>query len=572
MIMNKKLLMLLILFVASNYVSAQKERKVNFIGGARSVNNGNILTVNDSIADSTTVKKNNGGYTLIDLGLNIKPNKNTEILGMFRIRNEYGGFWGAGVNFDVRQLWIKGVVANTLRYQLGDLDLKQTQFTLYNAHADRIDSLPTIFNLQNDIVKYERFYFDRNTWRMQGANVDFGFTFAKYISEINFNAFVARVNATDFANTPDRLMAGLKVNLVGNKIFQLSYNGNSVFDVKGTVANNNVFKNSVNSLDLKLQKNIGKQNLLVQAEAGKSKYFYSNDTLAPTYDDYFIHAFALFDLPKMHLQITAGYLNVGPDFRSIGAQSKDVNYNAQPAYFNRYTNAQQIRPLALFDIISNENIYNRTITARQMSESQIYNNVLPFGLATFNRIGMYAKVEYKSKKEISINAEYYNLSEIRGQGSLALKQFSIYKMNANFPINKLINSTKVLSVQIGGNMQQTIRSSEQEIEKIDLQSMQLSAGLRWEFASNFELLGGYISQENDGNEYKADRNSYDVITYFNPVNYKIKQQIVAGGLRYNFTSKIYLCGLYQQSTFTDKLKTTADFGINQFGLIFNMTF
>lgn len=91
--------------------------------------------------------------------MNIKPNKNTEIMGMFRIRNEYGGFWGSGVSFDVRQLWIKGVVANALRYQLGDLNLKQTQFTLYNHHSDQLDSLPSIFNLQKTL-----FLMKDSTW------------------------------------------------------------------------------------------------------------------------------------------------------------------------------------------------------------------------------------------------------------------------------------------------------------------------------------------------------------------------------------------------------------------------
>ena len=158
---------------------AQNDKKVNFIGNARSLLNTNILGVSDSLPDTVSVKKNNGGYALMDMGVLIKPNKSTEIMGMFRIRNEFGGFWGSGVSFDVRQLWLKGVVANAFRYQLGDINLKQTPFTLYNHHADQIDSLPTIFDLQRNIVSYERFYFKNNTWRMQGANVDFGFTFSK---------------------------------------------------------------------------------------------------------------------------------------------------------------------------------------------------------------------------------------------------------------------------------------------------------------------------------------------------------------------------------------------------------
>ena len=179
--MYRKIYFILFILFAFLNAEAQIDKKVSFIGSARSLLNTNILDVNDTLPDTVSVKKNNGGYALMDMGVLIKPNNHTEILGMFRIRNEYGGFWGSGVSFDVRQLWLKGVVANAVRYQLGDINLKQTPFTLYNHHADQIDSLPGIFDLQRNIVSYERFYMKNNTWRMQGANVDFGFTFSKLI-------------------------------------------------------------------------------------------------------------------------------------------------------------------------------------------------------------------------------------------------------------------------------------------------------------------------------------------------------------------------------------------------------
>ena len=168
-----------ILFL-STAAFAQQKRAVDFVGGARSLMTNNEISVQDSIADTATVKKNTGGYALLDLGVNIKPNKNTEILGMFRIRNGFGGFWGSGVTFSVRQLYLKGVISDVVRYQLGDINLKQTPFTLYNHNADRIDSLPAIFNMQQQVVQYEKFY-KQNTWRQQGASIDLGLKFAKYI-------------------------------------------------------------------------------------------------------------------------------------------------------------------------------------------------------------------------------------------------------------------------------------------------------------------------------------------------------------------------------------------------------
>lgn len=550
---------------------AQKERKVTFVGGARSVMANNQLVVSDSIADTSTATRNNGGYALIDMGINIKPNKNTEILGMFRIRNGYGGFWGSGVTFDVRQLFLKGVVANAVRYQIGDLNLKQTPFTLYNHHADAMDSLPSIFNLQRDIINYEKFY-TRNTWRMQGANVDFGVSFKKYLKEINVTGFVTRLNATNFSTVPERLMSGAVVDVVQSNKFNIAYNINSVFDVTGTVLDSNSFTNRVHSVDANYKTTIGKNNnkLVLHAEAGTSKYGYSIDTLAPKLNDYFMHATASLGFEKYFTKATVGYINVGPDYRSIGAQSKDVNYTALPVYYDRYTNSQSIRPINLMDVITNENLYNRTVSSRLMTENAWYNNAMPYGLATFNRVGAYTQINYK--KDIDATLSYYNLSEIIGQGTLALQKFNIIKFNAKVPLHTYLKSSKKLELQLGTNLQNTSRKGNLEIENVNYKNTQLTAGITWEAFKNFDLMGGYVMQNSNGTHFVTDRNAFTEVTYFTRTEVDLKQNISALGVRYNFTPKIYLSGMFQQSKFVDARKQFVDFNINQFNIIYNMLF
>jgi hypothetical protein len=568
--MKRKISILLLVLLASQISYAQKDRKVTFVGGARSIMTNNNLMVTDTLqADTTTAKRNTGGYALVDLGINIKPNKSTEILGMFRIRNAFGGFWGGGVTYDVRQLFIKGVIANAVRYQLGDLNLKQTPFTLYNHHADAIDSLPSIFNLQRNIVNYEKFYMN-NTWRMQGANVDFGLSFNKYISAINATGFITRINATNFANVPERLMGGIVLDLVQSKHFKIGYNLNSVFDVVGTVADSNAFRNTIHTVDAKFTTPIGKQILTIGGEIGTSKYSYSLDTLAPKLNDFFVHSFATIVLPKYHSKATIGYLNVGPEFRSIGAQSKDINYNALPVYFDRFTNAQTIRPLSLLDVVTNENIYNRTVSSKLNTENNLYNNALPFGIATFNRAGVYAKLNYK--KDIDANVTYYNVSEIQGQGTLALRKFSVVKLNASVPVNMYLKTKNKFNIQLGTSMQTTARNSTVALENIDYTNTQYSAGISYELFKDFELMGGYITNNTKGNDFIADRNAFTEVTYFNQHKYDVQQSMKAIGVKYNFTNKIYLSTIYQQGSYTDALRNTANFKINQFTIIYNMLF
>jgi hypothetical protein len=568
--MNKIVQILCLLLLTTQLCVAQKERKVSFVGGARSIMTNNRLNVTDTlIADTTTALRNTGGYALIDLGVNIKPNKNTEILGMFRIKNNFGGFWGSGVTFDVRQMYIKGVVANALRYQVGDINLKQTPFTLYNHHADAIDSLPEIFNLQRNIVNYEKFY-QKNTWRMQGANVDFGLTFKEGIQEINFTGFTTRLNATNFANIPERLMSGAVVQVVQSYKLSASYNINSVYDVRGTVIDSNTFTNTVQSVDLNYVRKIKKNKLSVNAELGTSKYKFSLDTIAPKLNDYFIHANTSFQIKKYFTTATLGYLNVGPEYRSIGAQSKDVNYNALPLYYDRYTNAQNIRPLGLLDVIANENIYNRTVSSRLLAENVWYNNAMPYGMATFNRVGGYGQISYK--KNIDANLSYYKLSEIKGQGTLALQNFSIIKTNVKVPVQSFVKKMNKLEVQLGAQLQNTSRTGNVPIENVNLKNTQLTAGINWEILKNCELMGGYVMQNARGTHFIADRNVYAEVTYFTQQQIDIQQNVTALGLKYNFTPKIYLSSIYQRSQFEDGKKQLANFNINQFNIIYNMLF
>ena len=101
--------------VMSIQLIGQKEPpKVSFTGNARSQFYSDRFK-NNFEEDTTTTVLTHSGNVLADLGAHIRPSKNTEIQAVIRVRNDYGGFWGSGVSFDVRQLYIKGVAADICR-------------------------------------------------------------------------------------------------------------------------------------------------------------------------------------------------------------------------------------------------------------------------------------------------------------------------------------------------------------------------------------------------------------------------------------------------------------------------
>lgn len=549
-------------------LQAQQRKTVEFTGGARSGMTNSRLSTQDSIPDTATVRRQTGGYALIDLGVNIRPNANTEILGMFRIRNQYGGFWGAGVSFDVRQLWLKGVVADVLRYQVGDLNLKQTPFTLYNPHADRLDSLPEIFRLQQQIVDYERFYM-RNTWRQQGIHLATGFQFDRYLKDADVQAYITRLQATDFATRPERLMGGYTLRIRQSDNFSLAWNAFSVFDVKGTALDTATFNNTVQTLQLGLRL---RKKISVQAEAGTGRYAHNGGTQNFSLNDYFIHARGLWISANRKLQVHAAYLNVGPDFRSVGAQSKDVRYNAAPAYFNTYANGRFDRPIGLYDQIGNENLYNVSVTTALQPVNPVYNFVLPFGLATFNRVGAYGGISLRLPAGMSANITHHRLSEIRGQGTLLRTGFSRTQAYWMADIGAAAKWKKSLRIRAGIDHQAAQRNSETEFEKIAFSTTRYSAGTEIEIFRQIDLMAGLAGIRSNGNLLIPERDPFTRVTFISPVNMNQLQFIQAAGLRCRFGSGTWLTLMAQASRYEDAKQAAPPYRLNQINIIYNMTF
>lgn len=556
----------------ANYSLGQTGPKVRFTGGARSIISNADIQVNDTIPDKTTAKKAVAGYALVDLGFNISPNKNTEILGMVRINNKYGGFYGAGVAFDVRQLWVKGIIADVVRYQLGDINLKQTPFTLYNHNEDQLIGQPAVFQLQRDIVNYETFY-KSNTWRQQGLSLDWGLQFNKFVKELNVNAYLTRQNATNFSNIQDRLFGGTTIDLMQSHHLSIAYNLASLFDVKGTALDTNVFSNIVNTMTFRYNKKIGKLNGQLQGEFGNSRYHYSIDTTAPTLTDYFMNPTFSLTPDGKQWEAELGYLNVGPDFRSPGAQSKRVDYNAQSNFFNRYKQTQVDRPLNYGDITGNSLLYRTGINPKLMAYNPLINNVLPYGQATFNRQGLYLKAKYNSRNEkIQSEFSHHQLKEIRGQGTTALKSFAMTRLQMGANLGKYLHWNREAKLSASACYQSTQRTGKFAFESVDLKSFQTGIGAEFELLPSMDFMIGYTALQGKGNDLFSDRNAFTEVIDFSKYNVNLNQTVTAAGIRFRFGEKAYLAGLYQQSNYQDKMHSFNNYKINQWMVVYNMTF
>lgn len=571
--MIRKVLIIALVFVSCSMFGQQK--KYQFNGAARGYYFANELDIDEAL-DTISTKKANYGQTLVDLGVSLFPAKNTEIIAMFRIRNDLGGFWGGGTSFNVRQLSINGVAGNVVRYNLGDIDLKLTPYTLFNTQEEGIVNEADVFSLRRDIMHYDMFYTDDNTWRMQGAQAAFGIEFAQLIKEIQFRGFITRQRPTDGIAVPERLFGGGSLRIVQSDHLSVGLNSVNVFDLLETIPDSIQYKNNVHTADVKLMLPISDEiDLGVKSEAGMStvQYINYNDTRAPDeLSDWFYDAALVMEMKSSGLSVTLGYKDVGADFRSPGSQTKRINYAKFPALYQQFTNEAIGRPMSYVDVISGNTENSFRISEELMSYNAAYNNTTPYGLATPNRRGVYLEALREDSSHFRRSfVQVARLSQSRGTGTSEKMNFILVEAGTDYYLNDVLNWKKEIKLDLGVRYENSSRAGE-EYETAKLNSTLIDLGLSLEFVTNLDLLLGAKLWSVSGNAFINERDRYNTIENFDIVDIDFVENTYAGGLRYRFNEKNSLAAQYQLFQIDQADDQLVDYGMSQFTFLLSLSF
>lgn len=560
----------------------KEEKKIRFNGLGRSILSQNTITGNVLDSDTNTIRRITDGEFLLDVAVNATPNKKTEVQSILRLRNEFGGFFGAGVTVEVRELWARGIIADRFRYRVGDMDVAMTPYTFFNPDEEGTVNEPAAFIPFKDVINYEQFYTDNNTRRVQGAQLDFGLNFTKILDEMQFKSFIARVRATDFFTVPTRFTSGAQLKFSTEKISDslgtmgiFGFNIAHTFDDLQSGNATSGIRNTVLTADFDVRIfNTKKMSLALVGETGQSLLTTNRDSLTLTEeDDTFLDIGLNFKLKPQKLEFLASFIDVGPDFFSIGAQSKRVDFNAQKSYYNRIGVDDILRTPSIFDLSRDRSLYTFRLSDQLMPYDPRFSNAMPYGTATPNRRGLNLRVNYGNSDDI-IEAELRAafLNEIRGQGTFELKNFTLIRASANFNIHKLIDWENKLRLTAGLQYEQTNRGGI-DVQVIDLTSNLFEAGLEIELFKDFEILFGTKILTANGNEYIPVYEEFNNVGDF-PAPYIVDdiETLIAGGLRYNFKKGIYLTIQYQTFDSQRGQNNPINYGFNQFFAIYNMNF
>jgi hypothetical protein len=554
--------------------------------------------------DLTSARKSTDGYTIFDLGVNAQPNETLRASAILRLSNNFGGFYGDGSQLIFRQLRLDGIIGKKVKYEIGDIDLELSKYTLFNSSEIYNDYESDIFAQRRSVVEYENFNHG-NKWRLQGANAETSLRFKKGIEKIGLQAFATRNRRYIPSVTPDRYMFGGKMSIVQSRSIQIGGNYVNIFDAAGTVSSSNqtiTNQNQVLTGDWKFTHFTDKVDYSFYGEAGKSNNKYSasrNDTVKTVKtNDYFYDLGVSAKYKPLLLKVFANYRYVGADFFSSGAQTRRMNdYGYQGptnivnnpnsgdntlGLFNRLDNnttqrgSMAMGGATMLDYVSDQNLRNLNLRNTLMMFNPAYNNLTPYGQATANRKGVTIGASVgSSEKVIKADVTADLLSEVATVGdsiNSALRKFVGVKGGTMFNLHKLLRFEKAIVLTAGARYEQTKRGG---AAQVNLTSMLVDLGLTVEVVKGLDLLGGIKTINAKGNEYIYVRNSYNQIDNSNPfVNLNLNQNqfLYSFGARYRFSKNTYFTvnGVSQNVKFVDA--SNRNYTINQIFFNYTMVF
>ena len=551
----KRNLLLLIVFVAfflsDISLHAQKSENIWFDGLSRSYFTRDAVD-KGTTDDTISARNTSNGYNLLDLNTHVNPIDDIEIFAQLRIRNSFGGFFGSGTEINVRQLKAKGVINNKIRFSVGDLFLKQSKFTLYNYEEELSGFENDMLKPYRDIIHYENFYTE-NRWRLQGIQTDFSYEFDRYIRSLSFDFFVTRPSGSRQINentySSDFLLSGGSMFSEINKRLTLSANHINFFEVASSGTKNISVRNPVYDLSLQHHFDNEKYRIEQKLQTGFSKRYWLHSELENGRSDSTSNdnKGMYFELDNKYIKkdstllLTLGYRYVDPNFRSTGAQTRRLDFTNgnRNTLYPIYTNMSLIRPPSIFDLVSDDQLYNQELSSILMVFNPIYSNILPYGDATPNRTGVYLKARLNNKNKVllsKINAGFFK--EVIGQGTAEKRDFGLFKGSFKINFHRWLNWKKELSLSVSSESELTRRGGE-EVSSVNLLSHQMNTSVNAELVKKFFIQASYKQLNANGNEFLTQRDNYGKITYYTSTEIDQKDHMLSFGMLYKFRENVY---------------------------------
>ena len=510
---------------------------------------------------------------VFDLAIDGRLNKYVNLYSELRLGSNLEVFDTSSSYLKVRRLLIFGDLSNNISFELGDIDLIMTPFTLWNNIEEGNVNESNLFANLREIQQYENYNFG-NLWRRQGVKI-FGKKSFLGKDSLNYKMFGTRELASNEVSIPDIFLYGGNMGLK-SKNYSLGFNYINLFTNNNSISIDTNIHNHVFSSTTSLNFNKIKLN----AELGISKLSNNFSNLSSKWiDGEFIRVGLNAHLTK-NIIYSLSFRSVSDDFSSPGAQSKRINFSLSPNLFPTIGNNSVSRNINANDIISDINffrsqsIYNRTINYGLDEFNPVFGVAEPYGVSTPNRRGISMGFDYKDTSKIFIFKGLVSyLTDLTAEGVNAKRNYFSYTLSSDFLLNKVLNVDKNIFLKAGYHSSRSTREHSPQIfvEDVNYSNSIFDIGLEFEFIDKFYLLFGHKNIISNGVDYLPVRDQSFSISSFNKWESDLNQKINSLGLMYKFNDNSSLLVNYQSMSYNDNL-SDINFRINQFFILVQIKF
>lgn len=570
--MKYKVGYIVFVFLLSVCSASYAQVQFNFNGLGRAIVTSNKLSGPTMNNDTLSSSKGVSGYTLFDLQPNLVINNNVRANVILRMRNPFGSFYGANTVFAFRQFQIMGRIGKVVDYEIGDIYLggDMTKFTLFNPDEIYHDFESDIHANRRSVLEYENFN-SGNMWRLQGVRGKSNFAFNKGIKGLGISLFATRTNATNNQSVPDRILTGGRIGVVQSEYLSVGVNYVGILDVKvNTDAVD--YSNNVITGDVKLTLNREKFLAQLNGEFGTSTFKnvqqFTDSTVK--YSDYVMEAGFKGVYKPAKVKLFVSYRSVGAQFTSPAAQTARLNVDQSLWMFNKIDNFTVNRNMTLYDRLTDEQTYNRSISPVLYNFLPQYGNLSPYGDATPNRTGITVGLGTDTSAKIinaEVRADLYG--ELIGEGVTEKRSFTSIRGGVRFNFGDLLKINRKMSVNIGARQENTTRSGS---APIDFKSLLIDIGTSIETFKKIDALVGVKLLSASGNEYLSTRNQFNLINSYNAYQIDLQETILSFGARIRFSDRSYLTGSYNTSVYKETQSYNYNYNINQLFLNYTLAF
>lgn len=567
--MNKRISIILLIGAVFASVSLKAQTTFYLDGYGRALTTTDRLK-GDMIESDTIGIPNKGvsGYTLFDLGLNLEKDKIFKVNAILRARNEFGLFWGEGTDMEFRQIRLEGIIGKGIKYEIGDVYVEMTPYTVFNSEEMYNEYESQIFAQRREILEYENFV-QGNAWRLQGVKSYANILFDKGIDKLGLYGFGVRTQPADQIGQSDRIMAGLNATVTQSENLKVGFNYVGIQNL--TISTSLVeYSNHVGTATLDYKRALTDDfGVFLNGEGGSSSYsqFRLTDEKEVSKADYFYDGKLGIEYKPLMMKLSGGYKYVGRNFSSPGAQTTRFNQLSTPRTFSEIpdtlgtTGAPIQRYTTLYDRFTNEGAYIQGISNQLLTYAPQYSNINPYGRATPNRTGLQLNLSAGDRDSLfqaSVGVDL--LKEIDPDNNLGgdLRSFTGIQGGVLINIDKAIGFSRDIVLTAGYRSEATARGG---VDDIDLSSVLMDVGLSFEILPSFDLMTGYKTLKAEGNEYVPVLNEFN---QFAGLPYELsidtEETMVSFGARFRFSEDASLSANYNLVSYkNNKANSELDF-------------